>query len=68
MEFLKIGDEEIEVLELWESEKARLYRRLDNNTETWIPTKALSHFKFDIENFKATRTVKDWFIQKINWK
>ena len=68
MEFLKIGDEEIEVLELWESEKARLYRRLDNNTETWIPRKALSNFKFDIENFKATRTVKDWFIQKINWK
>ena len=68
MEFLKIDDQEIEVFELYESEKARLYRREDTKEKTWIPISALTQMKFDITNLTSIRTVKDWFIQKINWK
>ena len=68
MEFLKIKDEEVQVFEVYESEKARLYRREDTKEKTWIPISALTQMKFDITNLTSIRTVKDWFIQKINWK
>ena len=68
MELLKIGDQEIQVFEVYESEKARLYRRLDNNTVAWIPISALTQMKYDITNLTSIRTVKDWFTPKISWK
>lgn len=68
MEFLKIGDKEIQVFELYESEKARLYRREDTKEKTWIPISALTQMKFDVPNLKSIRTVKDWFTPKISWK
>ena len=68
MELLKIGDEEIQVFEVYESEKARLYRREDTKQKTWIPISALTPMKFDITNLTSIRTVKDWFTPKISWK
>ena len=68
MEFLKIGDQEIEVLELWESEKARLYRRLDDDTIAWIPHTALTKLYFNVYRRTSKRIVKAWYSEKINWK
>ena len=68
MELLKIGDQEVQVFEIYESEKARLYRREDTKEKTWIPISALHPMKFDITNLTSIRTVKDWFTPKISWK
>lgn len=68
MELLKIGDEEIQVFEVYESEKARLYRRLDDNTVAWIPHTALTKLYFNVYRRTSKRIVKTWYSSKINWK
>lgn len=68
MEFLKIDDKEIQVFELYESEKARLYRRLDDDTIAWIPHTALTKLYFNVHRRTSKRIVKQWYSKKINWK